>query len=48
VALISQADTPQEVAAAQQLARLLLPLGFERAVIASFLSGDAAKDVIPN
>jgi molybdenum cofactor cytidylyltransferase len=48
VALISQADSPQEVAAAQQLARLLLPLGFNRAVIASFLSGDAAKDVIPN
>jgi molybdenum cofactor cytidylyltransferase len=45
VALINQADSPQEIEAAQKLARALLPLGFERAVVASFLSEQAVKNV---
>ncbi|HEX2227388.1 MAG TPA: selenium cofactor biosynthesis protein YqeC [Candidatus Binatia bacterium] len=43
VALLNQADTPDELAAAQLLARALTPLGFERAVITSFLSDEAVK-----
>ncbi|MGH7929204.1 MAG: selenium cofactor biosynthesis protein YqeC [Candidatus Binatia bacterium] len=46
VALINQADSPEEIAAAQKLARALLPLGFERAVITSFLTDEGFKDVI--
>jgi probable selenium-dependent hydroxylase accessory protein YqeC len=45
VALLNQADTPDEIAAAQVLARALTPLGFERAVITSFLSDEAIKNV---
>jgi molybdenum cofactor cytidylyltransferase len=45
VALINQADSPGEIDAAQKLARALVPLGFERAVIASFLSDQAVRDV---
>jgi probable selenium-dependent hydroxylase accessory protein YqeC len=48
VALISQADSPGEIEAAQKLARALLPLGFERVVIASFLSDQAVKNVTSN
>jgi probable selenium-dependent hydroxylase accessory protein YqeC len=46
VALINQADSAEEIAAAQELARALLPLGFERAVIASFLRDEGFKDVV--
>ena len=46
VALINQADSPEEIAAAQKLARALLPLGFERIVIASFLADEAVRDAI--
>jgi probable selenium-dependent hydroxylase accessory protein YqeC len=46
VALINQADSAEEIAAAQELARALLPLGFERAVIASFLGDEGFKDVV--
>ena len=45
VALLNQADTPDEIAAAKVLARALTPLGFERAVITSFLSDEAVKNV---
>jgi molybdenum cofactor cytidylyltransferase len=45
-ALINQADTPEEIKAGQDLARALLPLGFERVVIASFLTDEGFKDVI--
>lgn len=48
VALINQADSPEEIEAAQKLARALLPLGFERVVIASFSSDAAVKDVMQN
>jgi molybdenum cofactor cytidylyltransferase len=48
VALINQADSPEEIAAAQKLAGALLPLGFERAVITSFLSDEAVKTVTAN
>jgi hypothetical protein len=48
VALINQADSPEEVEAAQKLAGAILPLGFERAVIASFLSDETVKNVISN
>jgi molybdenum cofactor cytidylyltransferase len=48
VALINQADSPEEVEAAQKLAGAILPLGFERAVIASFLSDETVKNVTSN
>jgi probable selenium-dependent hydroxylase accessory protein YqeC len=48
VALINQADSPEEIQAAKKLAGALLPLGFERAVIASFLSDEAVKNVTSN
>jgi molybdenum cofactor cytidylyltransferase len=48
VALINQADSAEEVEAAQKLAGAILPLGFERAVIASFLSDETVKNVISN
>jgi molybdenum cofactor cytidylyltransferase len=48
VALINQADSPEEIDAAQKLARALLPLGFERAVVASFLSAEAVKNITSN
>lgn len=48
VALINQADSPEEIAAAQSLARAVIPLGFERAVITSFLSDEAVKNVTSN
>jgi hypothetical protein len=48
VALINQADSPEEIDAAQKLARALLPLGFERIVIASFLADEAVRDAITN
>jgi molybdenum cofactor cytidylyltransferase len=45
-ALINQADSAEEIEAAQKLAGALLPLGFERVVISSFLSEKAVKEVI--
>jgi molybdenum cofactor cytidylyltransferase len=45
VALINQADSPEEIDAAEKLGRALLPLGFERVAIASFLSDEAVKNV---
>jgi probable selenium-dependent hydroxylase accessory protein YqeC len=48
VALINQADSPEEIAAAQTLARALMPLGFQRVVITSFLNDEPVKTVAPN
>lgn len=48
VALINQADSPEEIKAAQKLAGALLPFGFERAVITSFLTDEAVKNVTSN
>jgi molybdenum cofactor cytidylyltransferase len=48
VALLNQADSPEEIDAAKDLARALLPLGFEKIVITSFLSETPVKDVILN
>ena len=46
IALINQADTAENVERAASLAQGLLQLGIERVVIASFLEGDAVKEVI--
>jgi hypothetical protein len=46
VALINQADTPEEINESQKLARALLPLGFERVVVSSFVAPEAVKNVI--
>ena len=46
IALINQADTPDEIAQAQQLGQLLAPLGFERVVITSYLSDPPVKEML--
>ena len=46
IALINQADTPEEVERAASLAQGLLQLGIERVVITSYLEGAAVKEVI--
>jgi probable selenium-dependent hydroxylase accessory protein YqeC len=46
IALINQADTPEETAQARELARLIAPLGFERVIITSYLSDPPVKDVV--
>jgi len=46
VALVNQADSVEEIDAAKQLARMLLPLGFERVAITSYLTDDPIKEVI--
>lgn len=46
VALVNQADSVEEINAAKQVARMLLPLGFERVAITSFLTDDPIKEVI--
>ena len=48
VALLNQADSPEEVDAARDLARALLPIGFAAVVITSFLSDAPVKDVVLN
>jgi probable selenium-dependent hydroxylase accessory protein YqeC len=46
VALLSQADSPEEIQTARELARALLRTGFERVVIASYLKDEPVEDVI--
>jgi probable selenium-dependent hydroxylase accessory protein YqeC len=46
IALINQADTPDEIAQARQLGQLLAPLGFERVVITSYLSDPPVKEIL--
>lgn len=46
VALINQADSPEEVNKASALGRELIRCGIERVVITSYLDGDPVKEVI--
>lgn len=46
IALINQADTTAEVEKARELGRLLLPLGFDRVIISSYLSDPPVKEVL--
>jgi hypothetical protein len=46
VAVLSQADCPEEIQKAKALAQALVQTGFERAVIASYLKDDPVEDVI--
>jgi probable selenium-dependent hydroxylase accessory protein YqeC len=46
IALINQADTPQEIEQAKKLGQLLAPLGFERVVITSYLSDPLVKEIL--
>lgn len=46
VALINQADSPEELKQASALGRELLQYGIERVVITSYLAKDAVKEVI--
>jgi len=46
VALLTQADSPEEIQKAKALAQALLRTGFERAVIASYLKDDPVEDVM--
>jgi probable selenium-dependent hydroxylase accessory protein YqeC len=46
IALINQADTEAEFEQANELARLLVPLGFDRVVISSYLSDPPVKEVV--
>lgn len=46
VALINQADSPEEVNKAGALGRELIRCGIERVVITSYLDGDPVKEVI--
>lgn len=46
IALINQADTPEEVKQASQLGHALIRCGMERAVITSYLDRDAVKEMI--
>jgi len=46
VALLNQADSPDEIESAKELGRALLQSGFERAIITSYLSENPVKAVI--
>jgi probable selenium-dependent hydroxylase accessory protein YqeC len=46
IALINQADSPGEIEQAKELGRDLLPSGFERVVITSYLSNEPVKEVL--
>jgi hypothetical protein len=46
VALLGQADSPNEIEKAKELARAFVRMGFERAVIASFLKDDPVEEVV--
>ena len=46
IALLNQADSPEEIESARKLARALLPLGIERVVVTSYLNSEPVKDVI--
>lgn len=46
IALINQADSPEEVKKASALGQALLRCGIERVVITSYLEGDPVKEVI--
>ena len=46
IALINQADSPDDVQKANEVARDLVKLGFERAVITSYVSDDPVKAAI--
>jgi probable selenium-dependent hydroxylase accessory protein YqeC len=46
IALINQADSPEEEVLARELANLLAPLGFERIIITSYLNDPPVKGVV--
>ncbi|HTN70094.1 MAG TPA: selenium cofactor biosynthesis protein YqeC [Methylomirabilota bacterium] len=46
VALLNQADSPDEIQRAKELAQALVHLDFERVVIASFLRDDPVEEVV--
>lgn len=46
IALLNQADSPEEVESARRLGRALLPLGVERAIITSYVNSEPVKEVI--
>jgi probable selenium-dependent hydroxylase accessory protein YqeC len=46
VALLNQADSVAEAENARELGRLLIELGFNRAVITSYLASEPVKEVI--
>jgi hypothetical protein len=46
IALLSQADTAEDVRQARAVATAMASFGFERAVIGSFASEDPLKEVI--
>jgi molybdenum cofactor cytidylyltransferase len=46
IALLNQADSPEEVDKARDLARDLIHLGLERAIITSYLTSDPVKDIV--
>ncbi len=46
VALLNQADSPEEIDRARELAPTLFQAGFERAIIASYLTGDPVKEIV--
>jgi probable selenium-dependent hydroxylase accessory protein YqeC len=48
VALLNQADSPEEVEAAKDLGRALMRLGLGRVIITSYLSDQPVKEVISN
>jgi probable selenium-dependent hydroxylase accessory protein YqeC len=48
IALLNQADSPDEVEKARELGRALLQEGFERVLITSFLSHEPVKETLIN
>jgi probable selenium-dependent hydroxylase accessory protein YqeC len=48
IALLNQADSPDEVEKAGELGRALLQSGFERVLITSFLSNEPVKEILAN
>lgn len=48
IALLNQADSPDEVEKARELGRALLQSGFERVLITSFLSNEPVKEILTN
>jgi len=46
VALLNQADSPDEIQRAKELAQALVHLNFERVVIASYLKDDPVQEVV--
>ncbi len=46
IALINQADTPEEIEQAKELGQVLAPLGFERVIVTSYLSDPPIKATV--